>query len=319
MLVSRLHSSSSGVCCKTHNEEGVSEGPGVFGERLVGRWSKHLRVGRVGDGVSSGRVRAVAAVVQHVGQAGALPGPQWRERLEVLQRRRRVGQAARRGVNTRLRRAPQLHVEGRRAKGRHGVVFPSLLVGARRGGVHGVGGGRRVAALLHGVEGLEVEGGGEMFERVATRGRAGEVREALQVVPRPVALLLVLVLQVLRGTVAQVHVGSVLDKERRAPVERRAVGGFQRAVGDGARHAGGVRLVRLLDVELGEHVLPAGLPGQLLGQLLGLVVTGVDEVEELRRYRRRRRRRRRKEKKSASELKETQQVSRDPNAGRQAV
>lgn len=44
-------------------------------------------------------------------------------------------------MNARLRRAAQLHVEGRRAKGGHGVVFPALLVGAGRGGVRGVGGG----------------------------------------------------------------------------------------------------------------------------------------------------------------------------------
>lgn len=71
-----------------------------------------------------------------------------------------------------------------------------------------------MAALLHRIEGLEVEGGGEMFERVAARGRAGEVREALQDVRRPAALLLVLVLQVLRGAVAQEHVGGVLDEQR---------------------------------------------------------------------------------------------------------
>lgn len=61
---------------------GVSAG----GEPLVGRGSEHLRIGRVGNGVPGGRVRPVAAVVQDVGQAGALSGPQRRERLEVLQR-----------------------------------------------------------------------------------------------------------------------------------------------------------------------------------------------------------------------------------------
>lgn len=54
-------------------------------------------------------------------------------------------------------------------------------------------------------------------------------------------------------------------------------------MGAGAHQAGSMRLIRLLDIELGEHILPTGLPGQLLGQLLGLVVAGVDQVEELQR------------------------------------
>lgn len=47
----------------------------------------YLWVGRVGDGVSRGRVSSITVVVQHVGQTRALPGSEGGEGLAVLQRR----------------------------------------------------------------------------------------------------------------------------------------------------------------------------------------------------------------------------------------
>ena len=64
------------------------------------------------------------------------------------------------------------------------------------------------------------------------------------------------------------------------PVQRGpGLRGIQGPMGVRACQAGGMGLVGLLHIQLGEDVLPAGL----LGQLLPVVSIGVDQVEELRR------------------------------------
>lgn len=174
-------------------------------------------------------------------------------------------------------RAPQLQIKGRCAKGGQRVVVSPLVFGLRRSDVNGVGGRRRVAALVHRVEGLEVNGAGKVLQRAAAPagGRLGQVREPLRDVP--LAALVLLVLDVLGVAVVHEDVGAGVLGEGRVAAQLRPVVLHEGALATGLREAGGVGLVGLLHVEFGQHVLPA----RLLGQLPHVVLVGVDQMKEL--------------------------------------
>lgn len=95
MLVRVLYSSSSGVCCKKTVSKSTKT---IFQSKnktwMDGKKKKkplkwepinpsHLRIGRIGDCVS-GRVFPIVAIVQYIGQAGALPGSEWWEGFAVF-------------------------------------------------------------------------------------------------------------------------------------------------------------------------------------------------------------------------------------------
>jgi len=119
----------------------------------------YLGVGRVGDGVCRWEVCSIAAVIQNIGQTGALPGPHERESFTpTLQGGGGLGLAAGGGVGpcASLTHAPQVHLKEGGAEWGEGVVEP-LLVELRGGEVDDVGEGGGAADLLQGVKGLEVK------------------------------------------------------------------------------------------------------------------------------------------------------------------
>lgn len=122
-----------------------------------------------------------------------------------------------------------------------------------------------------------MDGAGEAFKRTSTstRRRLGQIGEPPGDVP-PATLVVFVILDVLQGAVAR-EVVRVLHCQSPIPAQRRPVVGFEGAVGAGARDAGGVRLVELFHVELGQNILPSGLPGELLH----VILVGVDQMKEL--------------------------------------